>query len=148
MMATFRVDLDTGSHSPIPSVSIGSTCIRNSRARVGVVLKAPVAAINAHRIILVILVTWLVLLVAFRHTKTPCRKIGWIMDWRIHKIWAGSRPHLLSMARLQAHIVLMDFSVLISICLDQVSFWSMWTSKYFTYLFNWIGLSKMERPIV
>ena len=64
------------------------------------------------------------------------------------KIWAGSRPHLFSMARLQAHIVLMDFSVLISICLDQVSFWSMWTPKYFTYFFNWIGLSKMERPIV
>ena len=58
------------------------------------------AAINAHRLILVFLVTWLVLLVASNHTKTLCREIGWIMDWRIREIYAGSKPRLFPMARV------------------------------------------------
>ena len=75
--------------------------------------------------------------VASHHTKTPC--------WRIHKIWAGPRPHLLPMAHLHCLDGFLSFNInrfgpgelLVDV-----------SPNYFTYLSIWIVLSKVERPIV
>ena len=61
-------------------IFISSTSKKYTKANVGVVLKAPVASIRAHRLILETLEMWLVLVVASHQSNTPCRKSGCLMQ--------------------------------------------------------------------
>mgnify|MGYP001800670031 CR=1 FL=1 len=47
-------------------------------------------------------------------------------------------------ARLHIHNTLVDFSIFLEMCVDQLSRWSIWMPKYLTLVLNWIFSLKIQ----